>query len=679
MHKLLAILLRPTAAALDRLRYPRKFLLISAVVLSPVLVMGWLLVEESNRQVSFTRAERAGVAYVPEVRAVVELVQQHRGMAAALLGGHAAFEKAVARKGEEIERAFDRLVATEERLGDELRTGGRVEELVRGWKDLRANLRGLDPAESFERHSALVADLLSLIEHVGTTSNLFLDPEPDSGYLVDLVLNVLPRLTESMGQGRGIAAGAAARGVLDRDAALMLAVRVDDSREGRDQLLRALDLVAGENPALADRLRQPAERLAASVDGYLQLLETIQNSSAGVAVAADEVSARATRAIDAAYALFDRVVPELDGQLAERLNGYERVRLLTIAIVLLVIVALGYLLAAFWHASNRTFTVLSAAMERAAGGDLTVRADVSARDEMGDVARGFDAMVERFARFARDIRGAVDAVGRAAADLLEVARRTEGAIQEQRARSNEIAGAMTEMRATIEEVARNATDVANHGEDVRNEAGTGQRIVAETAGTIEKLAEGVRTGAATVRRVGQDTAQVGNVLEVISDIADSVSLLALNASIEAARAGEQGRGFAVVAGEIRGLAARTRQSVDEVRAMLERLRQGTSEAENAMLASEQLTQNSVTAAQRTQEALTSITRAVESVAEMMASVSSATVEQTAAAASIEQSVIQINEVSEENAGRASEVARSSEELATLSRKLDELVGVFRVA
>ena len=115
-----------------------------------------------------------------------------------------------------------------------------------------------------------------------------------------------------------------------------------------------------------------------------------------------------------------------------------------------------------------------------------------------------------------------------------------------------------------------------------NEAQAGQDVVEKNVISIESLAEAVDNAEIIIQKVGQESDNIGTILDVIKNIAEQTNLLALNAAIEAARAGEQGRGFAVVADEVRTLASRTQQSTSEIEEMILSLQENAKKAVQAM-------------------------------------------------------------------------------------------------
>ena len=193
-------------------------------------------------------------------------------------------------------------------------------------------------------------------------------------------------------------------------------------------------------------------------------------------------------------------------------------------------------------------------------GDLTIRIQTNAQDEVGDLVKYFNRFMEKLQRVVKDIVDTTLPLSDLAQNLNQLTDTTNQNISQQQGAAVHAKQAVDNMNHSVIAVAESAAEAARAADEASSASNNGQQVVNSTVTNIQALAQNVEETAEVIRKLENDSNQVGVVLDVIKGIAEQTNLLALNAAIEAARAGEQGRGFAVVADEVRTLASRTQQS-----------------------------------------------------------------------------------------------------------------------
>jgi methyl-accepting chemotaxis protein len=311
-------------------------------------------------------------------------------------------------------------------------------------------------------------------------------------------------------------------------------------------------------------------------------------------------------------------------------------------------------------------------------GDLTRRLDDTGRDEVAQLAHGFNLFAGKVQDMVAQISGFTEKLASSAERLTVVTDETSKGVDRQSEETDHVVTAVNELAATGNDVARNAASAAEAAEHADTAANRGRQVVGHTIESIDTLAHEVERAARVIDTLATDSDNIGAVLDVIRGVAEQTNLLALNAAIEAARAGEQGRGFAVVADEVRTLAERTQQSTAEIHTMIERLQAGAKDAVTVMGQSQKKASETVGQAAKAGTSLEEITAAVATINERNVQIASAAEQQNAVTEEINRNITKISEVTDLTAAGAQQTASASNEMRQFASQLKALVGQFKV-
>ncbi|MGF1680703.1 methyl-accepting chemotaxis protein [Photobacterium minamisatsumaniensis] len=366
----------------------------------------------------------------------------------------------------------------------------------------------------------------------------------------------------------------------------------------------------------------------------------------------------------------------LEEAFAELNTARQQIMLWTAAIAVL------FVLLAIWLGSNITRPI-----ERLAhifkdlgqgDGDLRHRIDIKGNDEIAQLSEGFNSFIGKIHYSVKEVAETGNSLREAAESVASQAQATLDNSHSQRDRTLQVVTAINEMGATVNEIASNAAYAAEAAHNAESETQSGQHVVGQARDTINQLSNDVEKVSEVIGSLANNTQAIGSILDVIRGISEQTNLLALNAAIEAARAGEQGRGFAVVADEVRSLASRTADSTDEIQSMINRLQEEASDAVSAMVHSRQLSNEGVSAADEASGALISISDRITLISDMNTQVATATEEQSTVVTDINCNIEEINETTQRTADTATELASASQALRELSKRLDGMVGTFKL-
>jgi methyl-accepting chemotaxis protein len=319
-----------------------------------------------------------------------------------------------------------------------------------------------------------------------------------------------------------------------------------------------------------------------------------------------------------------------------------------------------------------------AEMDRFAEGDLTVNLETNDTGDIGRLYDGFNRATNNIRNLLQKLMEAVQATASSSTEISSSTEEMAAGAQEQSTQTGEIAAAIEQMTKTIVETTRNASQAAVNAKKAGEIASAGGVTVDDTVHGIIRIADVVNKSSETVKQLGKNSDQIGEIIQVIDDIADQTNLLALNAAIEAARAGEQGRGFAVVADEVRKLAERTTKATKEIADMIKQIQKDTSEAVVQMKHGTEEVEKGKELAKKAGESLKEIISASVSVVDDINQVATASEEQSATADQISKNIESISNVTNESSAGIQQVARAAEDLNRLTEGLQNLISAFRL-
>ena len=310
-----------------------------------------------------------------------------------------------------------------------------------------------------------------------------------------------------------------------------------------------------------------------------------------------------------------------------------------------------------------------------ADGDLTAEATVT-EDFTGAIADSINFSIDQ-------LRALVETINHTASQVAMAAQETQGTAmhlaEASEHQAQEIAGAsaaVNEMAVSIDQVSANAAESAAVAERSVAIANKGNEVVQSTISGMDIIREQIQDTSKRIKRLGESSQEIGDIVSLINDIADQTNILALNAAIQASMAGDAGRGFAVVADEVQRLAERSSGATKQIEALVKTIQTDTNEA---VISMEQTTAEVVSGARLTQDAgvaLEEIEKVSTSLAALIQNISNAARQQASSAGHISNTMNVIQEITSQTSAGTTATARSIGELATLAESMRQSVDGF---
>ncbi len=321
----------------------------------------------------------------------------------------------------------------------------------------------------------------------------------------------------------------------------------------------------------------------------------------------------------------------------------------------------------------------SSILEVLASGNLTARVEGDYKGDHQIIIKSINTVAESLQKAMSDVSEAVQSTASAATQISSSTEELAAGSQEQSSQTTDIAGAIEEMSKTIIETTKNTSIAAETARLAGSKAVEGGQVIKSTIVGMDKIASVVKKSADTVFALGKNSDKIGEIVQVIDDIADQTNLLALNAAIEAARAGEQGRGFAVVADEVRKLAERTTKATKEIAGMIKQIQKDTSDAVASMQEGTKEVEQGKILVNKSGEVLKEIITGSERVTDIVTQVAAASEQQSATAEQISRNIESISAITQESTSGIQQIAKAAENLGQMTTNLQDLVNKFKLS
>ena len=633
------------------LPFPVKLGAITAVMLAPVLLLGFFFLQTRNDGIAISENIAGGLHHYGELEKMLAPLGAREAYAVAAALGDAT---SVA-KVQSLSAEIDAIVAAQAEVplefdADATEVAGHRGEIERGWQALKSSRSQL-PSEIAAAHGALRSKVLAYIEWIAASSGIALDPGPVSYFVLDAAIMRIPQLEAALVEVRAAAARIAVQGSSSEAERLEVArrvARVEVAMQAIEADVAAAARGGEDGAKVESALRAALGALRGGVEGYTGF---IQKKALGEVLPLSRVMEEGERLpslIEPVHGALQLAGTALvDARIA---TGRAARNQMAAVVALALVVALLFT----YFVARTTISRLRHGLEavgRMADGDYTAMIDANpGRDEIGRLLQALRTTRDRMSKVLAGVQASAGTVATAAREINEGTHDLAGRTEQAAANLEETASSMEEITSTVKQTADNAALANQLAQTSRQQAEQGGAVARSTSEAMAAIEESSR--------------RIADIIGVIDEIAFQTNLLALNAAVEAARAGDQGRGFAVVASEVRTLAQRSASAAKEIKSLIE-------------TSVERVTEGSrlVADSGRTLEA---IVDSIKKVSDVVGEISAAGREQAEGVEEVNRSIMAMDEGTQQNAAMVEQATAAAASMSEQAGKLRELTAIFRI-
>ncbi len=626
---------------MGNVKFAGKAIIICLMFAVPLAWLTWSFYSTVNANIAFSAKERLGVEYNQAIFPAIDLAQQLRKEVSA---GAASSSELRGR----LQAALAVLTTAEKRLGQELGTSKAYAAAMTAFAETE---RSNAPERAFDSHTALVESLVTLLYAATDGSNLTLDPDIDSYYVMDAALFRIPDIAESVAKLREVGLSAMKAGTVSPSQQLLMS---DTAPVGELQFRNMRDGLAKSvayNPSISSALGvsnalEPAEAFFGLARKVVVNGQAFSQDQQAALIAAGN------KATDAQFSAAARLLKELDSLLVKRLDGFVSSRTQVTAVLVLGIALAAYFFFSFYLVTRGGLQLVGVHLREVASGDLRhAPAAPWGKDEaaelVSDVQRCYvslHALIRKVRHGARELHTASNEIASASSNLAARTEASAAALEEQ-------SSAMEEIGATVGTTAEHAQMAATFAGDNASVAEKGGAVISQVVTTMQDI--------------HASSAKINDIIGVIDSIAFQTNILALNAAVEAARAGEAGRGFAVVASEVRSLAQRSASAAQEIKGLIttsvEKVESGTRIVEQAGQTMSQVVKNA------------------RQIDQYLGEIATSSREQASGVEQVGQSIQELDRSTQQNAALVEETTSAASSLREQAEMLQSEIANFKVA
>ncbi len=632
----------PGVRLFRRIDFKAKALTISLIFSIPMAWISWQYFGDKAATIDFSSKERIGVTYAQQVMPLLSVLQQQRSVVVT----EALNQPPLASVQQEVLERLKHLESTQQALGGALGTHQPYQAFVEANRKLPTAAAGYDTV--LTAHSEQINQLITLLATSTDGSNLTLDPDIDTYYLMDAAMFRLPLVIEYLSQlgelGAGMLKSPQANPAQVRRATELIVLASGQLQAVRD----GLDKVYAYNGTTKETVNADESLRQATV--FIKNAEAMLLRAQGPQGSAETHVAQSRQAAQALSQLTTRATLKMDALIGTRVQGMTTARTITTLVMLFCVVAAAYLFLSFKKVLDGGLREISFHLDSMRDGNLTTQPKAWGGDEVAKLIRSLLQMQGSITEIVKQVRESSDSLLTGASEIssgsMDLSARTES----NAASLQQTSASMDSMAQSVHHSADNSQSAASLANDNADVAGHGKGVIQRVIVTMDT--------------VKASSGKIGDIIGVIDGIAFQTNILALNAAVEAARAGEQGKGFAVVASEVRALALRSATAAREIKTLItesmDRVDESTRIIQSAGTTMEQLVTNA------------------DRIRSLLQEISGTAAEQSSGISQIGVALQDLDQSTQQNAALVEETAAAASSMKDLAQQLAHQVSMFKV-
>jgi methyl-accepting chemotaxis protein len=678
---------QPGVLLLNRLKFGRKFLLLFIIFTVSLVTIGSFYIRSLEEKTNFVEKEKVGLLYIGNLLDSLHELQKHREYSLIYLTGDTSVESKLKETEKRVNKTIERIQAIHKQNKDLFRISEQWKTFLGSWQLIEQNWATFTTDEAIKRHNIIINDLTLLMVTIADRSNLTLDNNIDNNYLVRLIVDRLPYLTELIGSTQALALEIAINKQIDEHEKARLTYLINSLDSSIISFNNSTISIFRENKKMSEKFNQYKDRVMTETFAISNVIDSEFLRVETVTIEPKMIYEKTNGAHEQLYKTAQFGIDVLTKTIEQEYASLNADKSKTVAVIIIVSLIIIYLFSAFYRSVRNNIDLIEWMTKQAAKGDLTARMNINTKDEFAQIAASFNSLIESFRsiisvnqQLVEEVSASseeltaiteetMQATGQVATTMEEVAQGTGKQLNYAKQNTQAIRSLMNDTRYLSER----AKQVASSSVEMTEEATKGTASVHEMIGQMKNVNDLVSRSSNIIKTLHERSNNIGQMTQMITTIAEQTNLLALNAAIEAARAGEHGKGFAVVADEVRKLAEQSSQSAKQIHMLLSEIQKDTSHSMDAMAYVLQEAQKGVAVANNTGTIFEKILHATHEVTEQISDVSSRLTLMETSLHELVSTIHETENISKESEQRTQMVAAASEQLLASMQEISSSV------